>query len=97
MPPPGAQAIVMEVRGPARSQIPALEARNDVGNNRTSQGRQRRQQRGQYRDHRVPLDPAPLLQPPEPPLDGGDPALPVGQHPHLHGQARGGIDVSGRD
>jgi len=34
MPLPGVRAIVMEVRGPARSQIPALEARNDVGNNR---------------------------------------------------------------
>src|SRR5215470_7304492 len=29
MPLPAVRAIVMEVRGPARSQIPALEARND--------------------------------------------------------------------
>ena len=41
------------------------------------------------------LDPAPLIEPPEPPLDGGDPALLVGRVPELFHQFGGRVDVGG--
>jgi hypothetical protein len=52
-----------------------------------------RQDPGQHGHHRVSLRPAPILQPPEPPQDGVDPALPVGRHPEFAHQGRGHIDV----
>ena len=51
--------------------------------------------RGLHREHRVSLDPAPVLQPPEPPLQGCGPASPVGLQPEFLHQAGGLIDVSG--
>jgi transposase-like protein len=44
-------------------------------------GRQRGNDCGQHRKYRVSRDSAVIFQPPEPPLDGGDPALLVGRHP----------------
>jgi hypothetical protein len=44
---------------------------------------------------RVPLDPAPVLQPPEPPLQGGDPGLPVERQPEFFHHPGCGIDVPG--
>ena len=54
-------------------------------------------QRGPHGDHRMPLDSAPLIQPPEPPLEGGDPALPVGHQRQPSHQASNLIDVPGCD
>src|SRR5215469_10322643 len=39
------------------------------------------QQTGAHGGQQVLLDPAPVIEPPEPPLQGGDPALPVGRPP----------------
>ena len=56
-------------------------------------GRHRGDDRRHRRDHRVSLDLAPVLQPPEPPLDGRDPALPLGRHREFRHQARGRVGV----
>ena len=48
---------------------------------------------GQHGHHRVSLRPALVLQPAEPPLDGGDPALPVSPYPEFAHQGSGHIDV----
>ena len=57
----------------------------------------RKEQRGQHGDHRVPVHAAVIVQPPEPALKGGEPALPVGGHsePFYQGSCR--ADVPGGD
>ena len=45
----------------------------------------------------VVLGRALCIQPPEPALDGRDPALPVGRHYHVPHQAGGRADVPGGD
>src|SRR5262249_26392899 len=40
-------------------------------------------QTGAHGGQQVLLDPAPVIEPPEPPLQGSDPALPVGRPPQL--------------
>ena len=59
--------------------------------------RQGGKKRSQHGDHRMPLDPAPVFQPPEPPFQGGEPALPMGRHPEPFHQASGGVNVPGGD
>jgi len=58
--------------------------------------RQGGQQRGHYRSDWMFLDPALVFQPSEPPLNGGDPATPVGGDPEDSRQASCGINIPGR-
>ena len=53
--------------------------------------------RGQHGSHRMPFDPTAIFQPPEPPVEGGEPALPVDRHPEPFHQASGGVNVPGCD
>jgi hypothetical protein len=59
--------------------------------------RHRGNDRGPNGDNRMFPDLAVLLQPPEPPLDGGDPALPQGRQPEALHQPSGRIHVPGGD
>src|SRR5580704_6599187 len=52
----------------------------------------REEQRGRHSDHRVSVHPALVVQPPEPPLERGGPALPVGRHSEPFYQASSRVD-----
>ena len=50
-------------------------------------------ERGQHSDHGISLDALPVIQPPEPLPEGGDPALPAGRHREFFHQAGCRLDV----